>query len=209
MKKLLFLFLFCAITATLKAQQADGYVPGFKRDNLYIGAGLNVGFFQGWILGINPEAGFSVTRFMDVGLSTNFNYITQNLGQGFSYRFRALGAGPYARLWIANQFFVTGQYEYNFIRETIVNNGVKTFDNYESPSFLVGGGWGSRFIGQSQFYTSIMIDVLGNENSPYVDRNNQTKLPVFRTGFLFYLPTKEQRAERRKQLDERMNRRRR
>jgi hypothetical protein len=208
MKKITTILLGLFISFLAYAQN-DGYTPGFKKENLYVGAGINLGFFQGWILGLNPEVGYSVTRFMDVGLATNFNYITQNLGEGLSYRFRALGAGPYARLWIANQFFVTGQYEYNFIRETIVSGGVKQFENYQSPSFLVGGGWGSRFIGQSQFYTSIMIDVQGNENSPYIDRNTQTKLPVFRTGFLFYLPSKQDRVERRKQREEQINQRRR
>jgi hypothetical protein len=55
---------------------------------------------------------------------------------------------------------------------------------------LVGGGFGSRFIGNSQFYTSIMIDVMGDRNSPYVDQYNR-QLPVFRTGFNFYFGKKK------------------
>jgi hypothetical protein len=208
MKKIALLS-FSVFVFFLAHAQEDGYRPGFKKENLYVGAGLNVGFFQGWILGINPEAGYSVTRFLDVGLTTNFNYITQNYAPGLSTRYRALGAGPYMRAWIANRFFVTAQYEYNFTRETIVNGGVKTFENYKVPSLLVGGGYGSRFIGESQFFTTIMFDVLKNEHSPYYDNFNMTLLPVFRTGFLVYLPTKQQREERRKQQDERMQRRRR
>lgn len=209
MKKLVLLLLIIVVTTTVKAQRDDGYMPGFKKENLYVGAALNAGFFQGFILGVNPEAGYSVTRFLDLGIAANFNYVSQNFAPGLSTRYRAFGGGPYMRAWIANRFFVTAQYEYNFTRETVVSSGVKTFDNFKVPSLLVGGGYGTRFIGQSQFFTSIMIDVLRKEHSPYFDNFNQVNLPVLRTGFLVYLPTKQQREERRKQTDERMNRRRR
>lgn len=175
---------------------AQGYyqepTKGFKKENWYIGSGVNVGFFQGWILGLNPETGYSLNKFLDVGLATNFTYITQNFSNE-SYRFRTLGGGPYLRGWIANQFFLTGQFEYNSIRETYKLGAVKQVFNSTAPSLLVGGGWGNRFIGQSQFYTSIMVDVLKDDNSPYYDRQNNTLLPVFRTGFLFYFRPKKQK----------------
>ncbi len=205
MKRLLIALVLFSVVNNATAQD-EGYQPGFKKQNLYLGAGLNAGFFQGWILGINPEAGYSVTRFLDLGLATNFNYITQNSGPELTFRFRTLGAGPYVRVWIANQFFVTAQYEYNFTRATSISSGVKTISNFEAPSLLVGGGYGNRFIGSSQFFTTIMIDVTRNINSPYYDAVNNVSLPVFRTGFLFYLPSKEQRIERQKQRLERRGR---
>lgn len=39
-------------------------------------------------------------------------------------------------------------------------------------------------IGQSQFYTSIMIDAMNDPDSPYRDQFGRV-LPVFRTGFIF------------------------
>lgn len=193
MKQLL-LFFFCATTLlTAKAQQNEEERKGLKRENWYIGSGINVGFFQGWMLGLNPETGYSVGKFLDVGVATNLNYITQNIAPGVSSRFTALGGGPYMRGWIANRFFITSQFEYNFIKESLVQGGVKRFFRYEAPSLLVGAGWGNRFIGGSQFYTSIMVDVLKDPNSPYVDQTNNTLLPVFRTGFLFYFRPKKER----------------
>jgi hypothetical protein len=56
----------------------------------------------------------------------------------------------------------------------------------------VGGGYGSRMIGQSQFYTSIMVDVLRDRESPYIDNFGHLQ-PVFRTTFLFYIRPKSQR----------------
>jgi hypothetical protein len=193
MKKLIFSLFFLSVSILAIAQEDDETRKKLKRENWYIGSGINVGFVRGWILGLNPETGYSVGKFLDVGVATNFNYITQNLGTGQTYRFTALGAGPYVRGWIANRFFLTSQFEYNFIRETFVSNGVKNIDKYNAPSLLVGGGWGNRFIGQSQFFTSIMIDVLKDPESPYLDRGTNTLLPVFRTGFLFYFQPKKER----------------
>ena len=195
MKKSLFLLLMMMTSLFSFAQyeKEDEKERGFKRDQLFIGTSINVGFSQGWILGLNPEVGYSLNNFLDVGIGTNFNYITQNFGSGVSYRFLALGGGPYLRGWIINQFFITGQFEFNRISEKLKGTLVPEKSVYTSPSLLVGAGYGSRQIGRSQFFTSIMVDVLRNPNSPYIDRQTNTLLPVFRTGFMFYLrPKREQ-----------------
>lgn len=195
MKSSLFLLLML-ITSVVSFAQYKGEEEkerGFKREQLYIGTGLNVGFSQGWILGLNPEVGYSLNNFLDAGIATNINYITQNLGSGYSYKFFAFGGGPYLRGWIINQFFVTGQYEFNRITEKYKDPYGTVRTTYTSPSLLVGAGYGSRQIGRSQFFTSIMVDVLRNPNSPYIDRQTSSMLPVFRTSFMFYLRPKKER----------------
>jgi hypothetical protein len=83
--------------------------------------------------------------------------------------------------------FIGGQFEYNDITLREVTDGVTTYkEKADASSFLVGLGYGSRVIGQNQFYTSIMIDALNDINSPYRDQYGRV-LPVFRTGFIFYL----------------------
>jgi len=52
--------------------------------------------------------------------------------------------------------------------------------------FLGGIEYATQKIGQGQFYTSIMIDAMRDFNSPYRDQFGRV-LPVFRTGFSFYL----------------------
>jgi hypothetical protein len=164
----------------------------FNREQLFIGSGLNLGFFNGFIIGLNPEVGYSFNRYIDAGISINFNYISQNDPiLPTTYRQTIYGGGPFLRIWPMDRFFIGGQYEYNTIAFSEKNNGqIVSRITRNSPSLLVGGGFGSRFIGQSQFFTSIMIDVMGDRNSPYIDRFNR-QLPVFRTGFSFYLKQKK------------------
>jgi hypothetical protein len=187
MKKSLLLFALLISSVFVFAQYEEEKEKGFQRNRLFIGSGINVGFSQGWILGLNPEVGYSLTNFLDAGIATNINYITQNFGQGVRYRFFAVGGGPYVRGWILNQFFITSQFEFNRITERLTGTFEPERSIYTAPSLLVGAGWGSRQVGRAQFFTSIMVDVLRNPNSPYIDRQTSTLLPVFRTGFMFYL----------------------
>ncbi|MFO0414430.1 MAG: hypothetical protein ACK50E_02165 [Bacteroidota bacterium] len=188
MRTLAFLFLIFIISQTAVSQE-----KGFDRRRVFIGSGINLGFFNGFILGLNPEVGYTVGKVLDVGISTNFTLITQN--DPFSPnrdRLVTLGGGPFLRIWPLSQFFVGGQFEFNSISFTRNANGVLVFkDRRTAPSLLVGGGYGSRFIGQSQFYTSILVDVMGDPNSPYTDQFGRMQ-PVFRTAFTFYLKERNQ-----------------
>lgn len=193
MKKIvLLLSFFSLIISSVFAQEERE--KGFKKEQLFLGTGINLGFFNGFILGVNPEVGYSLNRFIDVGVATNVNYITQNdMYSAVTYRQFVVGGGPYVRVWPVNMIFLGGQFEYNNISYSMKNNGaVSNKINYSAPSILVGGGYGNRFVGQSQFYTSIMVDVLRDPQSPYVDTYGRLQ-PVFRTTFLFYLKPKNQR----------------
>jgi hypothetical protein len=190
MKKcVLVLILLFAILQQPNAQDTRG----FRKENIFIGSGVNLGFFNGFIIGLNPEVGYSIGKILDVGVATNINYITQNaVNAQVTFRQLALGAGPFVRVWPVNRFFLGGQFEFNRISYSEkVGGQVQNKASYTAPSLLVGGGWGNRFVGQSQFYTSIMIDVLGDPLSPYTDQFGRVQ-PVFRTGFLFYLRPKNQ-----------------
>jgi hypothetical protein len=167
---------------------------GFKRDQLFIGSGINLGFFNGFIVGLNPEVGYSLNRFIDVGIGTNVNLITQNdQNSPTTYRQWTFGGGPFVRIWPVNMLFIGGQFEYNSIRYSVKSGGDIVYkENRTAPSILVGAGYGNRTIGGNQFYTSIMVDVLRNPNSPYIDSYNRLQ-PVLRTTFLFYLKPKRAR----------------
>jgi hypothetical protein len=175
----------------------------FKREQLFVGSGLNLGFFNGFIIGLNPEVGYSFNRIIDAGVSINFNYITQNSPSlPLTYRQTVYGGGPFLRIWPMDRFFLGGQYEFNTIAFSEKSGGsVGNKISYNASSLLVGGGFGSRLIGQSQFYTSLMIDMGGDRKSPYVDQFNRQQL-VFRTGFTFYF--KQKKAPRRSYRDRRI-----
>lgn len=193
MKKIILLVSFFFLILTLSFAQEEKE-KGFKKEQLFLGTGINLGFFNGFILGVNPEVGYSLNRFIDVGVATNINYITQNeYNAPITYRQFVVGGGPFVRIWPVNMLFLGGQFEYNNISYSVKNNGaVSNKINYSAPCILVGGGYGNRFVGQSQFYTSIMVDVLRDPKSPYVDSYGRL-LPVFRTTFLFYIRPKNQR----------------
>lgn len=195
MKKSLLLFTLLISSVAVFAQyEEEEKKKGFKRDQLFIGSGINLGFFNGFILGLNPEVGYSLNRFVDVGVGVNVNYITQNeVNAPITYRQFVIGGGPFVRVWPVNMIFLGGQFEFNRIAFSVKDNGtVMGRTNYTAPSILVGGGYGNRLIGRSQFYTSIMVDVLRDPKSPYIDQFNRLQ-PVFRTTFLFYLKPKRER----------------
>jgi hypothetical protein len=186
------LMLLLSISVFSQEKEKEEKEKGFKKENVFIGSGINLGFFNGFILGLNPEIGYSLNKFLDAGVSTNVNYITQNDGPT-TYRQFTLGGGPFVRIWPVRMIFIGGQFEYNSIKYSVKNGGViSNRQKYSAPSFLVGGGYGSRNMGQSQFYTSIMVDVLRNPKSPYIDSYGRMS-PVLRTTFTFYLKSKSQR----------------
>jgi hypothetical protein len=196
MKKSLFflLMLLTSLFSFAQDREDEGKEKGFKRDQLFIGSGINLGFFNGFIVGLNPEIGYSLNRFVDIGIGTNVNLITQNdQSSPTTYRQLTLGGGPFVRIWPVNMLFVGGQFEYNSIRYSVKSGGDIVFkENRTAPSILVGAGYGNRILGGNQFYTSIMVDVLRNPNSPYIDSYRRLQ-PVFRTTFLFYLKPKRER----------------
>jgi opacity protein-like surface antigen len=164
---------------------------GWKKDHLFIGSGINLGFSNGFIVGFNPEIGYSLNKVIDVGIATNVTYASQrSQSSNSSLNYLAIGGGPFLRIWPVRMLFLGGQFEYNKITVKEKTNGTITGSaKANASSFLVGAGYGNRLIGQSQFYTSIMIDAMKNINSPYRDQYGRV-LPVFRSGFIFYFGRK-------------------
>ena len=195
MKRIILSVIFGSLfSLSMFAQDEEEKKGGWKKDHLFIGTGLNLGFSNGFIIGLNPEIGYSINKIIDAGIATNFTYVTQRSQfDNNSVRYLAIGAGPFVRIWPLRSIFIGGQYEYNRISISQKINGTitdKTSAN--ASSMLVGAGYGTRIVGQSQFYTSIMIDALNDVNSPYRDQFGRV-LPVFRTGFIFYLGRKSQK----------------
>lgn len=188
--------------------------PGhFRRDNVYIGGGVGLGFSSNtygsnFNIGITPEIGYSLNNWLDAGISLNLNYYSYNYGytgggttkqRSFNY-----GGGVYLRAYPLQEFFIQVQPEYNFISTKLTNtfnSGVLRL-NQKAPSFLVGLGYGRRIVGQSGFYTAILLDVGQDNSSPYrqvsIDAyGNPTgttfAVPIIRAGFTYYLRPKKQK----------------
>lgn len=186
-----FFFLILCTTASAQRQTADEPKGQFKQENIFLGTSLNLGIAnRSFNVGLNPEIGYSVTRWLDAGVSLNINYFSQNASDYSNIRFRNFnfGGGPFLRVWPLSFLHFQVQPEYNWISSSQKNmvTGQSGTYKYNAGSLLVGVGYGTRILGSHYSYVTLMIDVLQNLNSPYRDQYNDP-LPVFRAGFGMYL----------------------
>lgn len=161
---------------------------GFQKDKLFTGGSANIGFSNGTtMLGITPQLGYSLTNWLDAGITFNLNYISQrDYYTTNKVRQTTFGPGAFMRIFPVNFLFAGAQYEYNMIHQKqIFANGTPILRyNYHANSLLVGAGYagGRERGGNSYYYLSIMWDIAGDPNSPYVD-NLGRSTPVIRAGY--------------------------
>ena len=187
---LLFVLSFNVLSAQYAEKETDSLQHyGFDKHKLFAGGSVNLGYGAGQVssfaVGVLPEIGYSFKEWLDVGLAFNINYYSEsddNYNHIAGFKATSYGAGVFIRVHPLEGYFIQAQPEVN-------NFNVKFSDNYgnyfrTSTSYLVGIGWGKRIIGESSFFTTIMVD-LGNEpNTPY--KVNGYIVPVIRTGLNFY-----------------------
>jgi hypothetical protein len=197
MKTLLIILTLGAISLSSVGQDDEGASHKFRRDNIFLGGSIGLGLGNGgFSAGANPEIGYSFARWLDAGVSTNFNYFSYQAEYNNGIRQRSFnyGAGIFARLYLIEGFFVQVLPEFNRINTNFKdlragNIGSEYRMKLEAPSLLLGVGYGSRTIGSTNFYTILMFDAGTNTNSPYIGYLG-SKLPILRTGFNFYLRPK-------------------
>ena len=192
MKKLILALSFtCFVSGLLAQDEKDTKKKNFKKENLFTGGSLTASFFNGaTVLGLSPYFGYSLNKYMDIAFSMNFNYTSQRdyAEYGDKARQTVLGPGTFVRLFPVKFLFGQAEYEHNFIRFKYIpaSNGsyLPSIKNFDANSLLVGGGYTSgRGEGNNTFYYfSILWDVAGVAQSPYVDGLGRN-FPVIRAGF--------------------------
>ena len=191
-------FILLAVSVSSSAQQndVDERKGKFKKENIFLGSSLNLGLAnRSFNLGLNPEIGYSITKWLDAGVALNINYFSQNASEFSSIRLRNFnyGGGTFLRIWPVSFLHIQVQPEFNWIsssQKDVLTNQTGNY-NYNAGSLLVGVGYGTRVLGSHYSYVTLMIDVLQNRNSPYRDQYNDP-LPVFRAGFGIYLKPAKQ-----------------
>ena len=189
------LILVLAAQTVLAQYQDDGQKGKFKRENIFIGSSLNLGVSSGiFQIGANPEIGYSITKWLDAGISTNINYTSFRYTNGISDRYFVYGGGAFARIWPVRFLFLTSQNEYNRINITRkYTSGLPSEkQHFNANSVLLGAGYGNRIVGQTYSYLAIMFDASHDINSPYRDEYGRA-IPIFRAGFAVYLRPKRER----------------
>ena len=182
---------FYAVQAQEEEKSGDEKKGGFKKENLFVGGDLTLGFSNSYTaLGISPYFGYSVNKYLDVAVSANINYTSQRdyVVYGDKVRQTVYGPGAFVRVYPVRFLFAQAQYEHNFISVKYLpadNSGyLKTTDRVDANSFLVGAGWagGRSEDNKSFYYISVSWDLLRNENSPYVDGLKRA-IPIFKAGY--------------------------
>ncbi|GGB16425.1 hypothetical protein [Puia dinghuensis] len=173
----------------------EGPGTGFLKQNLFLGGSLGLGLGSyNFDVGVNPEVGYSLNQWLDVGAVVNFNYTSVKADPSLVYNLNVsskqftYGGGLFGRAYVLPFLFLTAQPEFNWtnVKETDMTSGTTYKYNANAPSLLLGVGYGRRMVGESGFYIALLFDVLDNKNSPYNDVYGHP-LPVIRAGFDFYL----------------------
>ena len=178
-------------TSPLFAQEEEENQGGFKKENIFIGSALNLGVSGGaFQIGATPEIGYSITKWLDAGITFNINYSSYRY-EYFSDQYLNYGVGSVVRIWPLNFLFISATPEYNWIDITrkYVNNTPSQKDKFNAGSLLVGGGYGKRIVGQTYSYFALMFDALSDKYSPYRDAQGRA-IPIIRAGFAIYLGPK-------------------
>ena len=185
------LFVLINFQSSAQNNSVDPEKGKFKKENMFFGSGINMGIAGNYFnIGLNPELGYSVTKWLDAGVTMNVNYVSQNATEfsTYSYKNFSYGAGGFLRIWPMNFIHLQVQPEYNWINSNVKNviNGYTSTEKHQAASLLVGLGYGTHILGSHYSYVTLMIDVLQDPQSPYRDQYNDP-LPVFRAGFGMYL----------------------
>jgi hypothetical protein len=171
--------------------ESPSYESGFKKENLFLGGNIALGFgTYSFNIGVNPEIGYSVSKWLDAGVGVNLNYNSQTYDYGTyqtKYKNFNYGGGVFARAWAFPFLFFQVQPEMNWIQSSASSTGATSNSGtFQSTSLLAGIGYGSRMVGSHYSYITLMVDVLNDVNSPYRDYYGNA-YPIFRAGFGFYL----------------------
>jgi len=175
---------------------------GFKQENIFIGGSLALGYGGGsggsnFVVGINPEIGYTIAPWLDAGLAFNCIYNSYRYTDYYDYKQTAFnyGGGVFTRIYPIEQVFIQLQPEYNWISYKITTpNGpyAPYKEKVSAFSFLAGVGYGQRVVGHMNSFVLLGIDLANNKNSPYRDTYNNI-IPVIRGGLNFYLRPKRQK----------------
>lgn len=200
MKKMILpvLFALCLHTAQAQDEDKDSDKPSkpfFSKKKAIIGGGMNLSFFSsGSALGLNPHIGYSLTNWLDVAATFNWNYISQRdyVYPGDKIRQSTYAPGAFVRLYPVDFLFAHAQFEHSFIRQKYISpasfSAPDEITKFGANSLLLGLGYCSgRENGENTFYYfSLLFDVLEDPKSPYVDGYGRA-YPIVRAGLNFRL----------------------
>lgn len=178
------------LVTSLSAQEPEETEKqkGYDPTNWFTGGSISLGLGGGngystFIAGLHPHYGYTLAKWIDVAGVVNFEYQTLKVPFNYKVRNTTYGLGAFTRIFPVHFLFIQAQPEYNFIAQKVIyTSGVTTKSKLRTPSLLVGGGYTSSRSDKNSFtYLSILIDVVKDPNSPYVDGEGDI-VPIIRAG---------------------------
>jgi hypothetical protein len=187
-KIILFFACIFLITVSLHAQDETEKQKGYDPTNWFTGGSVSLGFGGGsystFIAGLHPHFGYTIAKWIDIAGVANFEYQSQRDPYNNKYRSTTYGIGAFTRIFPVHFIFVQAEPEYNFIAQKVIpyNSGSTVKQNVHAPSLLVGGGYTTSRSDKNTFtYLSVLVDVIKDVNSPYVDGYGNL-VPIIRAG---------------------------
>ena len=173
------------------------YKKKFDPENLFIGGSISLGlggYNNEFVAGIHPHFGYTLAKWIDVATLINFEYNSSKDIYNNKYHNTTYGLGVLSRIYPVNFLFLQVEPEYNFIAlKFIPDVGSVQKLKVNAPSLLIGAGYVTSRSDKNSFtYLSILIDVLKDPNSPYIDGNGNSIL-VIRAGINIGLTTRRTR----------------
>lgn len=183
-KSIILIFTFLTFSSFAQEQNTPG---GYDPSNWFTGGSISLsigGYDRGFLAGLNPHFGYTFARWIDAALAANFQYSTARDEFSNKYRSTTYGLGIFTRIYPVSFLFIQAQPEYNLILQKFIPFAGETLkDNIKVPSLLLGLGYTPVRSDKNSFtYFSILVDVLKNTNSPYIDGYGRL-MPVVRAGF--------------------------
>lgn len=184
MKKIL---LICCLAASLNSFAQDEKQKHYEPSNWFTGGSISLGFsggsYSSFLAGIHPHYGYTIAKWLDAAAVANLEYQSQRDPYNNKYHSTTYGFGVFTRVFPVHFLFLQAEPEYNFINVKATDqNGNSSRANLHAPSLLLGGGYTTSRSGKNSFgYVSILVDVIKDVNSPYVDGYGNL-VPIIRAG---------------------------
>lgn len=185
---------------TVKEERTQTEERGFKLDHLFTGGGIDLSFSNyNFVVGASPVIGYSLNKWIDVGIGLNFTYISERqygydpygneVATGDKIHQTDIAPIAFARFYPLKFLFLQAQGEQNFISQKYISGYGQPTEKakFDATSLLLGVGYanGREGVGDFYYYISLSIDVLKNRYSPYVQRalnGSVNILPIFKAG---------------------------
>lgn len=175
------------LTVCSFAQDETEKPKGYDPTNWFTGGSISLSFgggsYRTFIAGLHPHVGYTLAKWIDIAGVVNFEYQSQRDPYNNKYRNTTYGLGAFTRIYPVQFIFIQAEPEYNFISQKYIPaSGTSAKLNVGAPSLLLGGGYiTSRSDKNSFTYLSILVDIMKDKNSPYVDGYGNL-LPIIRAG---------------------------